>query len=325
MNTNIYIIYTKLCFNIKKLKIIKPYSIENKKIINILYDKQSLLIQTPLCTLPYRYMLYDNKYFQIDLFFTLQEFKDIIDKIIEPIHDKIKKNFASLIENKNYIEPIMTVNNTFKLRAKNINIEAITVYNYHKNKIDIRNIERNDQIKAIIQLERIIIDIDSYYFTFKIIQIKKNCSIDFFSPTINCLIKDDEISIEKFEKFTKMLKIGVPIHGVTQKMQLEGFIETDIQYFSQLHNKSKINCFLPGPPPHPTSFMSAINKNKEPLAFLADIKNGPFALKKAIITDKNDNIKNKILKYVDKSKHDPPSLQDILHTRTNLRSMKHSY
>lgn len=321
---NIYIIYTKLCFNIDKVQIIKPYIIENKKIFNILYNKHQLLIQTPLCTLPYRYMLYDNKYFQIDLFFTLQEFKDIIDKIIDPIHKKIKRRYPLLIKNKNYIDPIMTINDTFKLRAKNLNIESIGVYNYNKNKIDIRNIERNDQIKAIIQLERIIIDIDSYYFTFKIIQIKKNQNIDFFSPNINCLIKDDDneiVPVIKYEKFTKMLKLGVPIQGVMQKMQLEGFIEVDIKYFLELQNKQKSNMPPPPPPPPPPiSFSkSLLNKNQEPLAFLANIKNGQFTLKKAIIIDKNNIIKDKILKYVDKSKPTPPSLQDILNAKSSLK------
>jgi hypothetical protein len=294
-------------------------------------------------------MLYDNKYFQIDLFFTMQEFKNMIEQIIEPIHTKIKKNFASLIENKTYNEPIINnTNNTYKLRAKNLNIESITVYNYQKKKIDIRNIQRNDQIKAIIQLERLIIDVESYYFTFKIIQIKKNCHTDFFSPDINCLIQEDEAVIPsntKFDKFTKMLKIGVPMQGVLQKMQLEALPESDIQYFSQLQNKLKtglqpsINISItpslypnpilpppppplpPPPPPYQPKLSTFINKNKDQLAFLADIKNGQFTLKKAIITD-NTSKNEKILKYVDKTKHSVPSLEDILNAKSKLKCMK---
>jgi len=334
---NVHIIYKNENLSLEKIKVVKPFKFEDKFFFNIFYNKtHPLLIQTPKCILPYRYMLYDNKYFQIDIFFENIEFRNLIEQIVEHIKNKINinKKFSALLKDKNYIDSIMTLpNNMFKVRAKNSNVDAINVYNNNKTRIDIRNIERNDEIRAIIQIEKFIIDKDSYSFLFKIVQIKKHCVIDTYSPNVKCLFIDtdeNQISLEKFQRFTKMLKMGVPMMGVIQKMQLEGFEEKDITFFSQSQNKARpsgsgglIPPPPPPPPPPPIGFIKSIPV-QQPLAFLNDIKNGQFTLKKAVITekDKRDVLKEKMMKFVDKSKPAPPTLEDILNAKSRLKSNK---
>ena len=348
---NINIIHKIENLALDKIRVVKPYNFENKYFFNIFYDRNyPLLIQTPICILPYRYMLYDNKYFQIDMFFDIVEFKNLIEVILKHINNKIKKKYKTILNDKNYIDTVMKMpNNMFKLRAKNTNVDSINVYNYNRNRIDIRNIERNDQIKALIQIEKFLIDKDSYSFLFKIIQIKKHCIIDPFSPNIKCLFVENEIDninidininkqLEKYERFSKMLKMGVPMMGVIQKMQLEGFEEEDIAQFTQLKNRKIVSINPsphssslplppppPPPPPPPLSFIG-IPKSapQQPLAFLNDIKNGQFTLKKAVITevDKKELLKAKLMKFVDKSKPAPPTLEDILNAKSRLKSNK---
>jgi hypothetical protein len=347
---NIHIIHKITADNLSldKIRVVKPFNFENKYFFNIFYDKNHpLLIQTPLCNLPYRYMLYDNKYFQIDIFFETIEFKILVEKIITHIKEKIitNKKYSKLFKDKKYIDSIMSLpNNMFKLRAKNSDVDSINVYNFNRTKIDIRNVERNDQIKAIIQIEKFIIDKDSYTFLFKIMQIKKHCVIDTYSSNVKCLfIEDDspqpiqEVQVEpnEYGRFLKMLKMGVPMIGVVQKMQLEGYDESDINEFSQMQNNSKVlsksPCLPSPPPPPPPPRISSLGTKKDTqtsqqptFAFLNDIKNGQFTLKKACIVekDKRDALKEKLMKFVDKLKPAPPSLEEILNAKSRLKSSK---
>lgn len=336
------IIYSKNNIIKNNIKILLPYRIDKKIAFNIFYkDRNPLLIQTPLCSIPYKYMIYDDKYFQMNLFIDSKEFTELIEFITTYIINKISKKFSKLIFNKKLIKPFIKVNNDINndnndiiLKLINYNVDSILLFDNSKNIIDIRNIEKNDQVKAIIQVERFIIDTDSYSFTIKIIQLLKKCEIDLFSQKKYLFIEEDnekknkekeEENEIKYLKFSKMFKIGVPIIAIKQKMTLEGFTEDDFNIFSyKININSKISIvhkiplppplppLLPPPLPPPLPFSSLI----KPLAFLNDIKNKQFTLKKT------EKVKDKILLLVDKNKL-VPSLEDIINAKSHLKSTKY--
>ena len=157
----------------------------------------------------------------------------------------------------------------------------------------------------------------------------------------------------ELEKYVKMMRMGIPLGAIHQKMMMDGLHNDHIDQFSNLTKKQKPNTSLPpppppGPPPPPPLGMRmppppppgpppplGIFKNvqhlhqrksvvaPDPSAFLADIKNGNFLLKKSqasIEPIKNIGVINKVLRCVDTSRK-VPSLDEILTARKNLRSI----
>ena len=138
----------------------------------------------------------------------------------------------------------------------------------------------------------------------------------------------------EFERFSKMLKMGVPMMAVRQKMLLEGMTVSDCERFIASRKNGAYP--PPGPPPPPLgmtskqakSLMSTVTNTSGSLPFLADIQNGNFALKRMNDTMTNtvikkDITKNKVLKGLDTTKMFHVTLDDILSAKANLGKSKH--
>ncbi len=373
------------------VKIMLPYQIDGKNYFDIFYKERGnpLFIQTPVASMPYKYVVYDDKYIYIDLVFSNQDLKVLLDSIAEFILNKIRKKkfikrFMFKVDGtEKDIIPITKIDkidkDIVKLRLKNSNIDAVTVFDIAKYKIDIRNLERNDRVCAIFQIDKLLIDDESISFQTKLIQIKKQSRLlyDPFCPTNRCLFIDtDEQNgeedkyatksintpitsqipttvqeqnayiTENFERFSKMLKMGVPLMAVRQKMLLEGLNEMEIDLFILKQNKQsdKQNVHEdksknkpttitptppkrtggappppPPPPPPPIMIKQTSSSGGGGLPFLADIKNNNFALKKVDLVSERLTIKSKILKNIDTSKMLQISLDDILSAKSRLK------
>jgi hypothetical protein len=168
------VISNKTNLVIDDIRIKKPYIISTKKIFNIFYKNEDLLlIQTPECYLPFNYHLYDNRYLQLELVLlnSLDEFKILLDLITSYLYNKISKYYA--------INPIKPILQDSRIRLSNNNYDTIRVFNNKKTLIDIRNLSKEDRVKCIFQIEKIVIDKNETSIKIKIFQIKKlDTSVD---------------------------------------------------------------------------------------------------------------------------------------------------
>lgn len=313
-----------------KLRVIVPYNINGKSYFDIFYDgKHPLLIQTPLCTLSYKFSIYDDKYFKVDLALednekVRSEFTEMINYIQDLVLSKVRKKYNYLFDGKECVYGITSG----KCKLVNTNVDTVKAFNIDNKCIDIRNVQPKDQVRALFQIDKLVVSEQSYSFTFRVMQLKKYSKVDLFN--VGCLFQDigggnscvqggDD---EKFDKFRKMMKMGVPLQAVQHKMKMEGFTESEIAQFGMVKRPP------PPPPPPPPLFSfhgnngnaGGLNENKTGgLPFLGDISKGNFQLKSVVENQKSESerIKQKIMKFVDKTKF-APSLQDILDAKASL-------
>jgi hypothetical protein len=208
------------------------------------------------------------------------------------------------------------------LRLYNYNKDSIGCFDYDDSVFDLHRLSRDDPVVFIFQVE-------GFKFAqlspvLKLWQIKKascTCVIDkpLFKPEL-----EPEASLES--KYDKMLRMGIPIAAVHQKMRMDG-----------------VPLPPPPPPPPPPSslpppppfmmqarpiifekstnilFGSKIEAAPSLAMALSDIKLGNFALKKAPQAQAGI-VKACLIKRLSASaKHEPPSLDDILKARSQLR------
>lgn len=134
----------------------------------------------------------------------------------------------------------------------------------------------------------------------------------------------------EYEKYTRMLKLGIPILAVIQRCQLDGL---DAEMLRNRHGRRITKAIsnipqssLPPPPPMPNHLLSEIKKPKK-----SPLSNGrpqlPFN-KADLLNSKSllgkKEIKVKKVKTLKLRKRDPrvPSLHMILRTRGSLRSTR---
>ena len=294
--------------DLSTIKIKKPYAVGDRTIYDLHVNNEPILIQTPVCHVPYAYSLFDNKYFQMDLVVKDDNFKKMLDEIAANIYERIEKYSDATIDKKDMIEIYKkSEGDSYRLRLKNGNCELIRVFDIHKLRLHIQNIDKNDRVKAIFQIERFIIGAENCFFTFKLFQLLKLQSLCDITK-----LNDTYLFVENctdYSKYESMLKVGVPREAVRNKMIMDGLTEDDIDKFD-----SKPKAAKPAPPPPPPLPLSLKSKHKPVIdnarvAFLNDIKGSAFALKPVKIEKKSKNTDNLLV----------PSLDQILQARSRLK------
>lgn len=290
-----------------------PFKYDNKTIINIIVDhSEPLLIQSSVCIVPYRCKFYDDGYFQIDLINHDDRFKELMECIFIKILNKKKLKYLNTCVIRKFDQPF---------RLKNSDINTIQVYDSNKNKIHIKNITKHDAVKAIFQVEHIIVQDEdlSTSFGFKVFQIMKcNPSIDHYKETI-CLFDQGETNL--LGRFQKMMSIGVPIEGIKHKMMMEGIVIDQIDSIVNKLNKSE------EAKTHIHQDTKQVSETQKPiipnLSFLSELRNhNEISLKKLEVPKKLVN--KKILRCVDTSRK-VPTLIEILKAKENLKSSSNIY
>lgn len=331
------------CIDVKK-----PYKVTNDIwIFELSYNKAPFVFQTPECIIPYSYYMYDNKTFRLDVSITDNEFPQMLSDVNQLIQKRVSKYDNSLIGDKLYINYIKrsesAESNDYRLRLKNNHIDNVIVFDHEKNRIPVTSLQTFDRIICLFQLQRLIVQKDSYMFQCQLLQVKRLNTI--VLNTSLCLIEtiDDvnhdrkQESSQEFEKYRKMHSLGIPQAAVRHKMTLDGLPEHDIQqYMSNLTTmKTSISedtntrqLIVPPPPPLPqpvpmlNSLLAPVAKPEPPkLGFLNDIRNNTFKLSKPKLhepsTSKLSMSDNTKLKYG----YDVPSLSDILDARAKLKKI----
>jgi hypothetical protein len=250
-----------------------------------------------------------------------EESIDIISKIEKYIYSRLTKKFKSKLHNFSFSNNV--------LRVRTMNYNSIEVFDINKCNLDINKICNGDKICVILLVDKYIYNEQKSYINYNILQIQKFVVLPPLHQQCN----------PSYEKYHKMLRLGIPEIAVRQKMQLDGLsisvIDDVLKYLlSQIYTQNTItpNTItpntppIPPPPPPPPPLYKAFNKNidnsMKMTALFNDINTGNFKLKKAHIVAQNEaqKQKNKILKHVDTSRK-VPSLEEIQNALKNLRKI----
>jgi hypothetical protein len=291
----------------KNIYLLKPINISKNTIyinfkIKTDMGKEPVLIQTPKLFIPFginKYKFSTNLETSLLIQEPAKQFKDFyisikkLDKIIEKM--KIKNK---IIMGKQFISCIKPAVDIFPERILlNINNES-SIFDLNKNQINIDQITKKIYGKFIIHLSHIWINESSYGYNLEVIQ-------GMIDPKV--IIKefafiDDEEPIDKYEKYRKMLSVGVPKEAVKKKIELDGLDPKCIE------NKSNIVTLAPPPPPPIPNLNHNIGFSKNLLSDLA----------------KNIKLKKVQVKHVEKKKEEDarvPSLDQISSALANLKKI----
>lgn len=231
---------------------------------------------------------------------------DIYDRISFFIQDNCKKEFEHLnrvimelkkrIENSKYYKHVKNKTfltcyreNTSSLKVKGVH--NIPVFDLNKNRIELSHLSQKGKFRMLLHIESIWATQLFCGINILIFQIQVT------EPLISCEYGFKDESIESYEK---MLKLGIPILAIKQKMQIDNMSDENISKLELLAKKK----IPPPPPPRPP----------------------PPCLKNALqpINRKTFAIRN-VDKPVQKSKPNQPnafapSLEDVLKAKHCLKS-----
>lgn len=294
------IICTDSDIDINDIKINKPYVTNDERyVFNITRTTDNpLVFQTPTGYVPYDFLTINNNRFQIDIIISNPKFIELLKSIEEYVISKLANKY-----NISMCFPLFTEldNNSFKLRFRNGQKNGVKTFNLGKELIQLTDVVKDDKIDVIFQIDRFVCSDKYSYFSMKILQIRKHERM-----TIN---NSESLFVDELDTYKRMLKMGVPLPAIKQKMMLAGICPSKIHNFTGGAPPPP-----PPPPPPPKLIVSA-----PPLAFLNDIKAGSFVLKKT-------NVKEKILKtYNIKTNSLVPTLHDILDAKSKLKSGRTLY
>lgn len=236
----------------------------------IKYLANDLIIQTPIIFIPFGLSMYNNKtyldisFVNIDSDKDMRMFKKSIDEINSCVIKKIKKKNKAL----KFTNSIKKSNNIYPDRLRLSIRDDILVFNENKQIIDFDYIQPKMYIKILIHPECIWSNQESFGITWNILQLKLYTKLilntySFIDEepenTKDNKYKDDP----KYEKYFKMIKMGVPMDAIKHKMIADNLDPTILDS----SNKTKqvvSNIVTPLPPPMPSiNLFSEIKKAKK--------------------------------------------------------------
>ena len=306
-------------------KIYKPKEIHNEHIIYkkpicignnmykypIKYLANDLIIQSPIIFIPFGLSMYNNKTY-LDISFVninsdkeMQLFKKTLDNINSNVIKKIKKKNKNLKFNSSIKKSSNIYPDRFRLSIK----DDILVFNENKQIIDFSYIQPKMYVKILIHPECIWNNEDSFGITWNVLQLKLYTKlilntysfIDDETSNNDNKYKDDP----KYQKYFKMIKMGVPIDAIKHKMICDNL---DPNILDSNSNNTILNKSNTGPPPPPP--LPKLN----PINMLEQIKN----------SKKQKANKKEITKTI--SKDTPlcfrPSANEIMEQLNKLKNKK---
>ena len=328
--------------DINKIKVKKPYKASPEiTVFDIRHDKDAVLIQTPVATIPYSYALYDSNAFKMDIVIDSIQFSQLIHSITKKVYGIISRYNNTILQGKqenSIVHKIGLVNShEHKMTLRNNDVDSVMVFNSNNDIIGIKALQTFDKILCIFHVQRLIVNDASYFWQIQLIQVKKlglivNISKNLFE-TIEIPKETNSADDEILTTYRKMLKLGIPLESVKHKMIMEGLSEILMskvdpsiviskRELKPISTVSVIPKAPPLPPPPPLIGLkpkNVLTKEKPSLAFLNDISGGMFNLRKAVQNDKKgDDVKTKLMVKT----HENcliPSLSELLQARNGLR------
>ena len=167
--------------NLQSIKVKKPYKVNDIiYIFDISFQNQPLLLQSSPCIVPYSYYVFDNKSLQLDIQSCDVPFKNTLTTINKHIINKVSKFDNTILQHKCFLDYVKEVkhdqsNNTndFKLRLRNVNVNNVSVFDIKNNLVNLTTIQTFDRIMCLFQIQKLIVQKDTYYFQVSVVQIKK--------------------------------------------------------------------------------------------------------------------------------------------------------
>ena len=287
----------------------------------IKYLNDSLIIQTPILTMPFgKYSYGYNSY--IDSSFI----NDIVDKdmacfkdVITKINNKVIKYISKYNKKLKFINSIKKSNDVYSDRMR-LNIqEDILVFNEKKDLVNQEYLKAKAYVKFLITPNNIWQNEEKYGITWTILQAKvyPQTILNTYSFLDDKEDKPSNSNVYKshpqYQKYFKMISCGVPKQAVQHKMVLENLdpnvLDGKSISINKPEKKKKINNLN-----NSLGNMFASKLSGPKINIMNEIKLAK--LKKA-------NKKDKILKEVKESNsYTPPSLTQILEMKKNLNKIK---
>jgi hypothetical protein len=317
-------------------------------VFDIAYDKKPLLIQTPICTIPYSYSIFDNNAFKIDVVTCMKNFTCTTDRIHQHILNKIRVHDSNLLTNKQAIDYIKDMNDEdVRIRLRNTSTKNIMAFDRNSTSIPVSTIQSFDRVICLYQLQRVVVQNDMYMFSTCLSQVKRlNVSL---RQLDTCMIKTSD-NVEKYgdvdlTKYNKMKQLGIPIEAIEHKMIMEGLKRDCIKYWMDFQTLKlapsnpqakasgpPLPPPPPPPPPPPSQNRGPSSGSSKMPGFLKDIMSNNFVLKKrddSIMTtthSSSSKINTKVVgkiasKFKDDFGYEAPTLQDILNARSSLKKV----
>jgi hypothetical protein len=164
--------------NLSLIRIKKPYiANDNIHIFDISHGDNALALQTSACVVPYSYYVFDNKSFQFDVHTCDITLKQLLSNINEYILGKIRKYNRALLNDKLFLDYVKEVRKEprceYRIRLRNVNTNNISVFDKNNGHIDITTLQTFDKVSCLFQIQKLIVQKETYYFQASIVQIKK--------------------------------------------------------------------------------------------------------------------------------------------------------
>lgn len=353
------------------LKVKKPYiSSHDTRVFDIEYNKGPLIFQTPTARIPYSYSLFDNNSFKIDIELQDDEFHSLLCSINDKVLSVVKKHDTEVIENKDYIPYVSLTSRkqgdkeeTYsRIKFKTNHLSTIEAFDLNGRKMNVLNVQTFDKVQCLFGICRLIVYKDNYQFQVNLIQIKAKTQYVFEDnqselPVQQHMLIPASLNSDKYEKYHKMRKFGVPWVCIKRQMGMDAVSEEDIISYEQVFIMKKApittmsKCgtvplppappppppppppngpLRPPPPPPPPPLSKAMSSGATAttsqsgvggfsLLFLQDIKNNNFKLKKSC--DRDSAVATDTQKPHIVGNQLIPSLQDILNARSQLKKI----
>ena len=190
----------------------------------IKYLANDLIIQTPINFIPFGLSMYNNKTYLDISFININKDKEMISfkKCVDGINTCVKNKIEKKNKNLKFTNSIKKSSNLYPDRFRLCIKDDIMVFNENKNLIQFDYIQPKMYVKVLIHPECIWCNQDTFGITWNVLQLKLYNKLILSSYSFI----DDEPNNEenvyknnpKYEKYFKMLKMGVPTDAIKHKM-----------------------------------------------------------------------------------------------------------
>lgn len=227
-------------------KIKKPFNYGSKTIFELYTGVNDLLYyQSPSMIVPYNYFINDNTFTLTLCEYKTTKYTDLINNVLKKLIKKAKTSYISLFENKVFNNPILCKPfNPKMFQFKNSKINDVEVYNIFQEKINLQDICVDDRVTCIYQIKNIWVNENSYGVNLNLIQLRRDNNINrgyiFIENKITNKNDYGTNNID-FSKYIMMIKAGIPILTVKNKMKNDNIKEINIIDFIDKHSKFDIN------------------------------------------------------------------------------------
>lgn len=270
-----HIIQKKEDLDMNLLKVKKPYITSHEiRVFDIVYDNGPLLFQTPTARVPYSYSLFDNNSFKIDVELQDDDFHKLLASINDRVLAVINKYDDTILHQKDYCPYICNTSKKIagaettytRLKFKTNHISTIEAFDLHGKKMNVLNVQTFDKVNCLFNICRLVVYKESYQFQVNLIQIKAKTQYVFDDDTQSQPLVTIPacLNADKYDKYHKMRKFGVPWVCVKRQMGTDGVEAADIEAYETVfilkktYNRSPqshvvvgANGFAPPPPPPP--------------------------------------------------------------------------